>query len=161
MSHAVYEMMDVKVINFLNHPGKRLPLDIRLDAATASPSQEDVRFVEDVTISGEAFAQLGTLYLDTRIRTTVERSCSRCLAPVHVPVDLRETFEVTIPAESATVDLSSQIMGFILASLDPHLLCRADCRGLCPVCGADLNQYPDHTCQDTAEEHPKLGDFLR
>ncbi len=154
-------MMDVDVTRFLTHPGKRLPLDIRLDAATASLLQEDVRFLEGVTISGEAFAQLGTLYLDTRIRTTVERSCSRCLAPVQVPVDLRETFEVAIPEESATVDLSSQIMGFILACLDPHLLCRADCRGLCPVCGVDLNQHPDHTCQDTAEERPKLGDFLR
>lgn len=161
MSRAVYEMMDVNVINFLNHPGKRLPLDIRLDAATASPSQEDVRFVEDVTISGEAFAQLGTLYLDTRIRTTVERSCSRCLAPVQVPIDLHETFEVPIPDGSITIDLFPQIMGFILASLDPHLLCRADCRGLCPVCGADLNQHPDHSCRDAEAERPKLGDFLR
>ena len=161
MSRTVYGTMDVNVTSFINRPGKRLPLDIRMDAATASLSQEDVRFLEDVTISGVAFAQLGTLYLDTRIRTTVERPCSRCLAPVRVPVDLRETFEVTIPAESATVDLSSQIMGFILACLDPHLLCRADCRGLCPACGIDLNQHPDHTCQDTAEEHPKLGDFLR
>ena len=155
-------MIDVSVVDFLNHPGKRLPVDIRLDAANASScQQEDIHFINDVTISGEAFAQLGTLYLDVQIRTTIERPCSRCLTPVRVPIDIHETFETAIPVGSDTIDLSPQAMGFILASLDPHLLCQPDCRGLCPVCGTDLNENPEHACRDTETEKSKLGDFLR
>jgi DUF177 domain-containing protein len=31
-------------------------------------------------------------------------------------------------------------------ALPTKLLCRPDCAGLCPVCGADLNETgPDHT----------------
>jgi len=112
-------------------------------------------------ISGEAFAQLGTLYVDARIRTTIEQPCSRCLTPVRIPIDIHEAFETSIPAESDTIDLSPQIMGFILASLDPHPLCRADCRGLCPVCGTDLNEHPEHTCEYKEADRPRLGDFLR
>lgn len=154
-------MIDVSVTDFVNRPGKHLPIDIRVDAGSISASQEDIHVVEDVTISGEGFAQLDTLYVDTRIRTAIERPCSRCLAPVRVPIDVHETFEAAIPAGSVTIDLSPQIMGFILAALDPHPLCRADCRGLCPVCGADLNKHPEHACRNRDTDRPKLGDFLR
>jgi len=154
-------MIDVSVTDFVNHPGKHLPIDIRMDAGSISASQEDVHVVEDVTISGEGFAQLGTLYVDTQIRTAIERPCSRCLALVRVPIDVHETFEAAIPVGSVTIDLSPQIMGFILASLDPHLLCHADCRGLCPVCGVDLNKHPEHACRNRDTDRPKLGDFLR
>ena len=32
----------------------------------------------------------------------------------------------------------------IAEELPPKLLCRDDCRGLCAVCGADLNADPEH-----------------
>jgi len=161
MWRIVYDMIDVSITDFVDHPGKHLPIDIRVDTGSISALQEGVRVVEDVTISGEGFAQLGTLYVDIRIRTAIERPCSRCLAPVRIPIDVHETFEAAIPVGSVTIDLSPQIMGFILASLDPHLLCRADCRGLCPACGADLNQHPEHACPNGDTDRLKLGDFLR
>ena len=154
-------MINVSVADFVNHPGKHLPIEIRVDAGSVSALQEDVRVVEDVTISGEGFVQLGVLYVDARIRTAIERPCSRCLTPVRVPIDIHETYEVAIPAVSVAIDLSPQIMAFILASLDPHLLCHADCRGLCPVCGTDLNKHPEHACRNRDTDRPKLGDFLR
>ena len=154
-------MINVSVADFVNLPGKHLPIEIRVDTGSVSALQEDVRVVEDVTISGEGFVQLGTLYVDTRIRTAIERPCSRCLIPVRVPIDIHETFEVAIPVGSVAIDLSPQIMAFILASLDPHLLCHADCRGLCPVCGTDLNKHPEHACRNRDTDRPKLGDFLR
>jgi len=160
MSHAVYEMMNLNVVKFLNNSGKRFPVNLRLSAEETASLSEDVRFLEDIVVSGKAFAQLGTLYLETQICTAVERPCRRCLAPVYTQVDLKEVFEVSIPSGVDILGLSPQIVGFILASLDPHPLCRPDCRGLCPVCGVNLNEHPDHTCRDADEEHRKLRDFL-
>ena len=160
MSRAVYEMMNLNVVKFLNNPGKRFPVNLRLSAEETASLSEDVRFLEDIVVSGKAFAQLGTLYFDTQIKTVIERPCRRCLAPVHTQVDLREVFEVSIPAGVDILGLSPQIVGFILASLDPHPLCRPDCRGLCPVCGVNLNEHPDHTCRGADDEHHKLRDFL-
>ncbi len=160
MSHAVYEMMNLNVVKFLNNPGKRFPVNLRLIAEETASLSEDVRFLEDIVVSGKAFAQLGTLYFDTQIKTVIERPCRRCLALVHLQVDLRESFEIVASPGVDAVDPLHRIVGFILASLDPHPLCRPDCRGLCPVCGANLNEHPDHTCSDADEEHHKLRDFL-
>ncbi len=35
-------------------------------------------------------------------------------------------------------------------------LCRPDCRGLCPVCGADLNEDPAHEHRDDPVD-PRLA----
>ena len=29
-------------------------------------------------------------------------------------------------------------------ALPTQILCRADCAGLCPKCGVNLNEHPDH-----------------
>lgn len=160
MWRAVCDQMNLNVTDYLSHPGKKFPVNVQLDAEAAPSLPKEVRFLEEIAVIGEAFAQLNLLYLDIQIHTTIEQPCCRCLAPVHSQVDLNEVFETTIPTEEATIDLLPQILGFILASLDPHPLCRPDCPGLCPVCGVDLNQHPDHTCCDMDEEPPRLRDFL-
>jgi DUF177 domain-containing protein len=42
------------------------------------------------------------------------------------------------------VDLEGWARDLIADALPAQLLCRDDCRGLCPVCGADLNADPGH-----------------
>lgn len=41
-----------------------------------------------------------------------------------------------------TLDLSEQVWETLLLLLPQKVLCGADCLGLCPECGADLNQGP-------------------
>ena len=122
---------------------------------------ENVTFIEDVRVSGEAYAQLATLYLNTEIHTVVEQPCRRCLEPVREEVDLNEEFRISIPEGESSIDLVSRILGFITAALDPHPICRPDCRGLCPVCGANLNEHPNHVCQEKNDDHVHLRDFLK
>ena len=42
------------------------------------------------------------------------------------------------------VDVERWVRDLIAEALPPKLLCRDDCRGLCAVCGADLNADPEH-----------------
>jgi uncharacterized protein len=42
------------------------------------------------------------------------------------------------------VDLERWTRDLVADALPPKLLCRDDCRGLCPVCGAELNADPEH-----------------
>jgi uncharacterized protein len=45
----------------------------------------------------------------------------------------------------AVVDLGAWARDALALTVPTQLLCRADCAGLCPVCGADLNAAgPDH-----------------
>ena len=103
----------------------------------------------------------------------IDEECSRCLTPtestVHVefeeeyvplfdantgsPVRLSEeeeyeTFRVSPRWE---LDLREGLRQYILMNEPAKPLCKADCAGLCPVCGADLNAGP-HECEPQADE---------
>jgi len=98
------------------------------------------------------------------LRTTVRLSCSRCLGvfsqdlsipfeatyseDAPVPETLREEAETELTAETIDlfpfhgreIDLLEAVQEQVLLALPPKPLCRSDCKGLCPGCGADLNQ---------------------
>lgn len=73
--------------------------------------------------------------------------CRRCLestgdtAVAHV--DERYQYEVTdpdaFPLEHDQLDLEPLVREAVLLELPEAPLCRPDCRGLCPICGTDLN----------------------
>jgi uncharacterized protein len=46
--------------------------------------------------------------------------------------------------EAHQLDVASWVRDLVADALPQKLLCREDCRGLCTVCGADLNAHPDH-----------------
>jgi uncharacterized protein len=108
-----------------------------------------------------------TLYLEGNLRTEVEMDCSRCLEVARLPISAPFKYILT-PAQAEhpeEQELSAEDMDFVyyqddLIDLDPliieqillqipmKVLCREDCRGLCPHCGINLNQ---HSCQCHAE----------
>jgi len=158
---SVCEIMQLDIDNFVEHPGKRFPIDISLDAKRATEMSENVTFIEDVRVSGDAYVQFTTLYLDTEIYTIVDQPCRRCLEPVREEVNLSEQFRIDISEGETSIDLISHILGLITAALEPHPICRSDCRGLCPVCGINLNEHPNHVCQERKEDNVRLRDFLK
>jgi uncharacterized protein len=88
--------------------------------------------------------------------------CVRCLEPVLVSLDveLEETFAATIDLvtglavqpeeedralwidEHHILDLAEVLRQNVLIAIPPHVLCRNDCKGLCPTCGQNLNLGP-------------------
>ena len=158
MLRAVYDPMRLDLTDFLAHAGRRFPVHLE----TASPSSSSDAFVTLVLlrIEGEAFIQLGTLYLEATIHAEWEQACSRCLIPVPRSLDLQEIFEMSIPPGADSLDLYPEVSDLVLSAVDPNTLCRPECRGLCPVCGADLNESPDHRCGEPENERRTLRDFL-
>ena len=76
------------------------------------------------------------------VEAKVEFVCSRCAKRFRRRV-ADEAFERAIPVEGReTVDLTADIREAILLSFPNYPLCRADCRGLCPQCGASRNRGP-------------------
>jgi uncharacterized protein len=107
------------------------------------------------------------------LSTTVELECSRCLEPFAMPVEIafeeefRPTVNITtgVPLEPAEdealridehhiLDLTEIVRQYLLTELPLKPVCRPDCAGLCPNCGADLDQGP---CACDAE--PASGIF--
>jgi uncharacterized protein len=95
--------------------------------------------------------------LRLRFQAGLRGPCMRCLEPAssRFEVDAREISqpgageELDSPyVEQGVLDLGAWARDALALTLPRAILCRADCAGLCPVCGADLNAAgPDH-------EHP-------
>lgn len=60
--------------------------------------------------------------------------------------------------EDDQLDLDGLITDVFLLSLDTKNLCKEDCRGLCPGCGADLNSEP---CRCSKQVDPRLAGLAK
>lgn len=90
---------------------------------------------------------------DGKISALTELACSRCLDPYWQPVkiDFTEIFsqhpvddakndlgEQPLPADGS-IDLTPLIRDYALLDIPIRQVCKEDCKGLCPTCGANLN----------------------
>jgi len=131
---------------------------------------ELMRLASEAKVDGRASKKREQIRLQGTINASVEVACDRCAASVIVPVNA--DFDVTyVPAESQEVEpeateLQEEELSFatyegdyldidelareqLLLALPTRQLCREDCQGLCPACGADLNT---RTCQCEQQE---------
>jgi uncharacterized protein len=150
---------------------KRYPVDdVRLDIA------EDVTLAQP--INGEVRLQRTgrSVLARAHLSTAIEGYCSRCLKAVVAPIDV-EIEEVALPSididtgqpvdlegepdallldDHHELDLAEPVREAISLAEPITLLCREDCRGLCPTCGVDLNNVTDHSHTEDAVD-PRLA----
>jgi uncharacterized protein len=92
---------------------------------------------------------------------TLAGPCMRCLSDAAPTFDV-DTREVSQPGEGdelespyvqdGLLDLGAWARDALALTLPTQVLCRGDCAGLCPACGADLNQAgPDHAHESTPD----------
>ena len=94
--------------------------------------------------------------------------CRRCLAPASgvLQLKVRELYteegdgDETYPLVDDEVDLEPLVRDAVLLELPQAPLCRPECRGLCPMCGADRNE---EACGCEARRDPRWAalDVLR
>lgn len=130
-------------------------VDAVLGAADPVWESEDSRPEgEGVHVEGRlSSAGHGRFYFSGHIDGTAATSCRRCLvdvsSPVHEDVQLLfaeagmeeadEDDVVELPAGARQVDLRPAIREEWLLAIPGFALCREECLGLCPTCGADRN----------------------
>ncbi|MEW6082955.1 MAG: DUF177 domain-containing protein [Bacillota bacterium] len=88
------------------------------------------------------------------VRAGCELPCSRCTRDTGVSLDMEFSEEYrqegTVGDEDSpyltydgdVIDLTEAVRQNLLLNLPMKVLCREDCAGLCPQCGADLAQGP-------------------
>ncbi|MCR5685665.1 MAG: DUF177 domain-containing protein [Lachnospiraceae bacterium] len=86
----------------------------------------------------------------------LEAECSRCLKPVMLPFEIntdtilvlnddgractKDDDELLEYVEDRELDVDGFVNEEIMIGFPMQVLCGEDCKGLCPVCGADLNK---------------------
>ena len=138
---------------------QRFALELAADAASAS--SESLEFLSPLRVFGSAVARIDSVHIEAEVRGRVFIPCRRCLKPVEREIETTLEMDVPIGDQEQVVDLFPDIMAVAVAGISPNVLCREDCRGLCPACGANLNDDPDHQCEETEDRPRRLGDLLR
>ena len=105
---------------------------------------EGDRFVRNIDpLAYDLFAErLGhELIVQGRVSAPLELLCSRCAEFFSTSVtDSSFLRGYDISDESDTVDVTPDLREAILLLLPTYPVCRKDCAGLCPQCGANLNE---------------------
>ena len=95
------------------------------------------------------------LLLQVSAQARVETSCVRCLDDFFLPVDVefeelfqfparhREETDLILPADGY-IDLDPLYREYLILAVPIRRLCSEDCKGLCVVCGINLNEA---TCE--------------
>jgi uncharacterized protein len=130
--------------------------------------------VEPVHVEAEA-RSVGdeAVFVRGRVRTVVELSCRRCLQPVRQEIDepidllfenLGSEEEAELAGEvyplptGAELELAEPLREQLVLRLPKYALCEEACRGMCPQCGADLNET---ACDCVPEAGPGPWDALK
>ncbi len=108
---------------------------------------------EPAKVSGLVENRAGVVTLTADVSLDYVASCDRCLCDV--PQSLNRQFshvltrslqneenDELILVEDMHFDLDELLREDILLSLPSKVLCKSDCKGLCSMCGADLNNGP-------------------
>ena len=150
----------------IDNPGASVPFSTRVDLS-------DLRYgqcypvSEPVLASGTVRNTAGVLVMTGSIHTTIHGVCDRCASEfdeyVEFPLNVVLVTELAseenedewvFPLEGDSADLEDIVRTVFVLNLDPKLLCKPDCKGLCCKCGADLNRGP---CNCRKELDPRFA----
>jgi uncharacterized protein len=148
------------------YPVDDVQIDVADDLKLAQPINGEVR------LSRTGRSVLARAHLTTAI----EGYCSRCLTAIVAPIDV-DIEEEALPSididtglpvdveqepdalrldDHHELDLAEPVREAISLAEPITLLCREECRGLCPTCGVDLNSVTDHSHTEDAID-PRLA----
>jgi uncharacterized protein len=139
----------------------------------------DIRQTEPLEVTATAELLDGQIRVTGDLETKIEMVCARCLEPVIE--DVSRSFDLFYrpleknlkPREDRLKDDDTEIGFFegeglfladvlkeqVLLALPLKVICRSDCRGLCPSCGANLN-HEECRCETHATD-PRLVPLAR
>jgi len=151
-------------------------LEIRAEIPGDDPSWEgtELRFSAPLSVSGTVqWVASGEVVALLRLEGSLIQECRRCLDPVNVPVhedvqlvyapvgdawDGNDDTYRPLGEGQAELDLREGIREEVILSQSLLVLCRPDCKGLCPRCGTNLNE---DRCECSVEESDPRWEALR
>jgi len=147
--------------------------DLVADTSEWGEVPDGGRLESPVRVSLEATRNGRDIFLKGQAVVTSVLECGRCLekfvyqleATIEVWVivggepDSEERENVIeVPTGAGYADLTDHVRSELLLQVPLKQLCRADCRGLCPVCGTNLNIA---SCDCRPESHDARWEVLK
>ena len=127
-----------------------------------------IKPVAPCKVSGVVTSDSDVLVITANIKTELEMVCSRCLDTFIYPIDIDIEERFTTNSDSQddeavvvmddVIDISELVETSIISTLPIKRVCKDDCKGLCQVCGCNLNV---ETCNCNKEDVDIRFEVLR
>ncbi|MCH3957362.1 MAG: DUF177 domain-containing protein [Olsenella sp.] len=162
----------------LGEAGDTLPLKGHLDESSYTLGEREFSLPSGIdydlvlTNAGEGILATGIL------TTHVVGTCDRCLSPAEFDVsgevdeyylfeepedtgdgDDDDELDFSLVSDDNTIDLSDALLSTLVMETPYVVLCRPNCKGLCPVCGANLNEEDCGHAAQIEEDRLKSSPF--
>ena len=110
-------------------------------------------FAAPVAVSGEFYNRAGIVTLKYTVSCTLDVVCDRCHTELkrdysydfsHTVVPSLQSegdiYDTYLVAQHDSIDMNETAISDLLLMLPTKMLCREDCKGLCDICGCNLNE---------------------
>lgn len=156
--------MRLNLSPIINVPGGRIPFAFQLDLSElcfygAYPISQPLE------VTGEVRNEACALMLRAQAETELHLTCDRCGQPftrkkalavdtlVAASLEDEENSDIIL-LDGNMLDLDEVVTTAFILDMDTKNLCSENCKGLCPGCGANLNEGP---CQCKPEVDLRLA----
>ena len=141
--------MRLNIREIINRPGESIEFAERMDLS-GEAFHGTCPATQPVSVTGAVRNSAGMLSLRLNMETVLSCVCDRCGALFKKPfsytldrmladeLEEGENDEILL-LEDGMLDVSELVRETFILNMDTKLLCREDCRGLCPGCGVNLN----------------------
>ncbi|MCL5047368.1 MAG: DUF177 domain-containing protein [Firmicutes bacterium] len=130
------------------HPGSRR--ELHLEGVLAGLEVSFAAVAPDQIIDLEAVLEQvhEGILVTGKLHTRWHGECGRCLMPAEgaLEAEIRELYaekiddEMVYKMNSEVMDLEPLVHDACILNLPLSPLCKSNCKGLCPMCGANLNE---------------------
>ena len=143
--------MVVSVNEALRRVGEPFPFSWEGELKPQTFAGDPVTFVGTAKLSGTYVYDGKTFRVDADAEASYETTCARCNKPMvkTLAFSFTEHFVRSVfkteddelyPYEGEKLDLTEAFFDNLFLEMPMTSVCSESCKGLCPVCGADLNR---------------------
>ncbi|HEX6458449.1 MAG TPA: DUF177 domain-containing protein [Thermoleophilaceae bacterium] len=156
------DIFDLGRLTLHSGEGRRIDTHVTVDPLSFG-GQTYENPAHDVPVRLDVSRTMGGYALRLRFAVHLDGPCMRCLEPADqtIEVDAREVDqpdsgdddELTSPyVDRDELDLRSWARDALALALPTQIVCTEDCKGLCPVCGENLNTAASDHAHETAPD---------
>jgi len=150
--------MRIRIANALRQAGEAFGFECAETPEPFSYGERTIRFAAPVKVEGSYVYDGKAFSVSADVQAVLDAVCARCTKPFEEQIsfsfterfvrDAEETDDESYAYAGDELELGKAVMDNLLLELPIASVCRADCKGLCPVCGADRNVTVCH-CKET------------
>ena len=127
-------------INLNQIPAEGLRLSEEISPKAWDLATDSVLINEPLNISADISRITNTITAEVNVRGKLHLVCSRCLEEFVSDLNKDIKLHYQVAGSQTMIDLDPDIREEVILEYPFKPLCKADCKGLCPKCGKNLNQ---------------------